>query len=58
VLSVANTDHGVGASINMLVCRCHLGHDTDVREALDRMQLDLAGAMAHRNTSLTEMQTT
>ncbi|KAK4133596.1 non-ribosomal peptide synthetase [Trichocladium antarcticum] len=53
---VVNIAQGVGAFINMLVCRLHLPADTEVAEALDTMQTDLANAMAYQSCSLAEMQ--
>ncbi len=55
-IPVANIEHGVGAFINMLVCRLQLNPDAELGEALETMQADLAAAMAHQSSSLAEIQ--
>ena len=55
-IPVENIEQAVGAFINMLVCRLVLPADTEVGEALDTIQTDLADAMAHQSSSLAEIQ--
>ena len=53
---IEHIGNAVGVFINMLVCRLQLTADTEIGEALETMQTDLANAMTHQNCSLAEIQ--
>jgi len=55
-IPVANIENGVGAFINMLVCRLNLPPATELGDIIETLKTDFSGAMEHQTCSLAEIQ--